>query len=479
MNVLFIMSDEHSGSAIRSSGDMHAVSPSIDRLANSGVTFSNAYTPCPLSAPARASWFTGNYVCRLGTWDNSTPYDGAVLGIAEHLNTYGIPVHQIGKTHFHCDGEYHFASGDMLGLLDRPDLGCYYRDDRVARIGAENRFKEIAISDGSERFDDIVLKSTLSWLDKNADSHEPWVLQVGFLEPHFPFYIQKENWEYFEDLFEDQELPKEMLPPYTSLNDQLLSLRHYFQGEVATEEIIKKMRIGYYASIKELDDKIGRILDKLDQLDLTKDTLIIYTSDHGEQLGYHGLWWKCCMFEQSARIPMIVAPPQGNQRRITDPVSLVDVFPTLCDALEIPCPENIDGESFWPLVTGGKDNHRRDFAFSEYNGHGVSGGMYMIRWKQYKYVFYTEAEPQLFNLDDDPFENHDLIQEGYGDSEEVKIVLKECWKRLVSVCDPYEVSSRAKRFQKKMKHELGLPEEYTISRGGSFVPRPDYSGMRK
>lgn len=478
MNIISIMSDEHSGSAIFSSGDRNVVSPAIDRLAEHGVTFSNAYTSCPLCVPARASWFTGQFVCRLGTWDNSTPYDGNVLGIAEHLEKYGIPVYQIGKTHFHCDGDYHFAGGDSLGLLKIPDLGCYYRDDHVTRIGAEKRFQEIGVGDGSERFDDKVLTSTLSWLDGHKDAKDPWVLQVGFIEPHFPFRVRQENWDYFENLFKDVDLPMEVLPPYTSLNDSLRSLRKYFFGEMATEEIIRKVRIGYYAAIKELDEKIGRIMERLDQLGLADDTMIIYTSDHGEQLGYHGLWWKCCMFEQSARIPMIVSMPKGKGRVVSAPVSLTDLFPTICDAMNIPVPDHIDGQSFWPLVQGGRGEGRRDFAFSEFNAHGIPGGMFMIRWDKYKYVFYTEDPPQLFNLDEDPFENHDLVQEK-GESSEVQAVLAECWSRLTSICDPFEVTARAKSFQKGMKEKLGLPDEYLIGRGGVFVPHPDYSGMAR
>lgn len=478
MNIVYIMSDEHSGSAVFSSGDKNVVSPAIDRIAADGVTFSNAYTSCPLCVPARASGFTGQYVCRLGTWDNSTPYDGNVLGLAEHLGKNGVPFYQIGKTHFHCDGEFHFAGADNLGLLQVPDLGCYYRDDHVVRIGAEKRFQDISISDGTERFDDKVLKSALSWLEGHQKDAEPWVLGIGFIEPHFPFHIRQENWDYFETLFAKQELPAETLPPYTSLNDSLESLRHYFYGEMATEEIIRKVRIGYYAAIKELDEKIGSILDKLDTLGLAKDTMVVYTSDHGEQLGYHGLWWKCCMFEQSARIPLIVSLPGSPKAVATDPVSLVDIFPTICDAMHVPLPKPLDGQSVWPLLTNGGNAGRRDFAFSEYNAHGMSGGMFMIRWKKYKYVFYTTEAPQLFDLEKDPKENHDLVKDA-GDTQMVRTVLAECRKRLESICDPFEVTARAKAFQKTMKHELGLPDSYCIGRGGAFVPHPEYVGKNR
>ncbi len=478
MNIVFIVSDEHSGSAIHSSGDKYAVTPNLDRMAEKGTTFTSAYSSCPVCVPARASLFTGDYVCNLGTWDNSTPYDGKILGMAEHFRKFGIPYYQIGKTHFHCDGEYSFAGGDNLGLLSKPDLGCYYRDNKAERIGAENRFTEVGISDGSERFDDKVLKSTLKWLDEHKDDKSPWILGVGLIEPHFPFNIRKEDWDYFENLFKNVPLANEMLPPFTSLNSSYESLRRYFKAHLADEEVTKKIRIGYYAAIKELDEKIGKILDKIEECGLGEDTLIIYTSDHGEQLGYHGLWWKCTMFDQSARIPMIFTLPESLKRKFNDePVSLVDIFPTLCDAMGVPKPENIDGETFYPLLEGKEMKGRRDFAFSEFNAHGLPGGMYMIRWKNYKYVFFTEDPPQLFDMDKDPMENINLLENNPG--KEILDVEKECRKRLYSVCDPFEVTERSKAFQKRMKKELGLPDEYTIARGGAFVPHPEYKEIRK
>ena len=475
MKIISIMSDEHSGSAIASSGDKYAVTPALDRLASRGVTFTDAYSTCPVCAPARASYFTGQYVCRLGTWDNSTPYDGTVLGMAEYFGKNGIPFYQIGKTHYHVDGEYHFAGSDELGLLKVPDLGCYYRDQNVARIGAEKRFEEIGISDGSERFDDRVLRSTLKWLDEHGNDESDWILQVGLIEPHFPFSIRQENWDYFEAVFKDVPLDKEMIPPFTSLNSSLNSLRKYFKTELATEDVIKKIRIGYYAAIKEMDEKIGLILDKLEELSLDDEVAVIYTSDHGEQLGYHGLWWKCCMFEQSARIPMIVSVPGGRKGEMdSSKVSLVDVFPTFAEAEGLKAPDDIDGESFFSRIND-RDAEYRDYCFSEFNAHGLAGGMYMIRYGSYKYVFYTEDPPQLFDMVNDPKENHNLLEEK-GDDPEVAGIAAECRKRLLSICNPYEVTERSLEFQRRMKKALGLPEKYTIGRGGDFVPHPEYKG---
>lgn len=470
MNIVTIISDEHSYQAMTNSGDPFAETKNIDRLASEGIDFRQAYTSCPVCAPARASWFTGQFVCHLGTWDNSTPYDGTQEGIASYLGSCGIPVSHIGKTHFHPDGKYGFSSIDYPNYLESPDLGCYYRDSKVARIGAENRFKRIGIK--KERsFDDKVVEKALDWLEANK-RRDGWVLDIGLLDPHFPFFVTQEHWDHYERII--KEVPISSKGPFTSLNSSLMELRKYFKCEVVDEEILRKMFIGYHAAIKELDDHIGSILDKLDDTGLADNTVVIYTSDHGEQLGYHGLWWKCCMFEQSARIPLIIRCPKMEPRVINTPVNIVDIFPTMCDLYGLPQPCNLDGESLLELMKTGTDVHRRDFSFSEYNAHGLSSGMYMIRWRKYKYVFYTDNAPQLFDLENDPDEDHDLVAE-YGLTKQVCGILDECKKRLYQVCDPYEVTARSKEFQNRMKIKLGLPEEYSLERSYGFVPHPEYS----
>lgn len=470
MKVLTIISDEHSYQAIHRAGSEYAVSPNIDSLIDNGINFSNAYSPCPVCAPARASWFTGQYVNRIGTWDNSTPFDGTVPSISSCLTKEGVPVYYFGKTHFHYQGAYDFTEGDMLGYLESPDLGCYYRDSGKARLGAEKRFQKIGIKT-EPNFDDKVVAKVLSWLDENKDRKDDWVLNVGLLKPHFPFYVKQENWDYFESLITS--LPKGVLPPYTSLNIPLEYMRTYFRADMATEEIIRKVFIGYFASIKELDDNIGLILNKLKELGLEEDVAVIYTSDHGEMLGYHGMWWKCTMFEQSARIPLIVRMPGCKSREVKAPVNLVDLFPTLTDLFSVPNPDNLDGTSLLPLIRDGVDPKRPDFTFSEYHAHGMPDGMFMIRWDRYKYVYYVNHGYQLFDLESDPEEDHDLSEIAKND-ERLKVIVNECQKRLLSVCNPEDVDLRAKDYQRRMKKELNLPDDYTIERSFGFVPRPEY-----
>lgn len=467
MKIVTVMSDEHSRQMMQFVDHSILKTPNLDRLALESTVFDNCYTPCPVCAPARASFITGKYVNRLGTWDNSTPYDGKTKGLPRQLGEYGKQFISIGKTHYHHEGEYGFFHQEHTGFMHRPDIGCYFRDEKRGRVGAEKRFDKIGIKT-EESFDDRVLRASLSWLEEHA-KEDGWVLYVGFLDPHFPFYVKQENWDYFDALI--TAVPEALQPPFTSLNESLSWLRTYFKCEEVPEETVRRLLVGYHCAIAELDERIGILLDRLDRLSLRDDTIFCYTSDHGEQLGYHGLWWKCCMFQQSANIPMIIRVPGQTPSRVRCPVNLVDWAPTVCDYMGIPVMDGVDGSSLKKLIEQGADSSRPDFTFSEYHAHGMPHGMFMIRWKQYKYIYYCNDTPQLFDLDADPAEDYCLIANQPG-IPAVREVQRACYNRLLSVCDPHEVDTRAKEFQQRMKKTLGVTE-YNTDMGACPVPHPE------
>ena len=468
MKIITIMSDEHSYEMMRFAAD-HPIlkTPNLDRLALESVVFDSCYTPCPVCAPARASFMTGRYVNRLGTWDNATPYDGKVPGLSHCLAEHNKSYICIGKTHFHYEGDYGFTQEEFAGYMHRPDMGCFFRDQRTGRVGAEKRFEKIGLKT-EESYDDKVLKAALNWLEAHGQE-EDWNLYVGFLDPHFPFYVKEENWNHFSELI--TEVPPALRPPFTSLNEHLNWLRTYFKCESLPEETAVKLLIGYHCAIAELDEHLGILLDKIDELGLKEDTILCYTSDHGDQLGHHGLWWKCTMFEQSSHVPMIVRVPGITPKRISAPVNLTDWFPTVCDYLGLPAPQGLDGQSLRSFIETGKGEEHQDFSFSEYHAHGIPAGMFMIRWKQYKYVYYCYGTPQLFDLARDPGEDHCLLETA-GEDPMVRITAEECHKRLLFVCNPYEADRRAREFQRRTKKELGITE-YITDMGSCALPHPE------
>jgi len=463
-----IMSDEHSHQVMGCGGHPVVRTPLLDRLAGEGALFANCYTPSPLCVPGRASFFTSRYVHQLGTWDNSTPYDGSVKGIAQHLSEYGHHLVSFGKWDFHPEGSYPGLQAALFGTRNKPDIMALFRESGQSRRNTEKRFRKMGVRKKISR-DEQVREAAIRWLRDQRKGERPWLLYLGFTQPHFPFYVKKEFWDHYSGIL--KEIPRTAKEPFTSLNEPLLALRHHFRGDLADEEIVRAAHEGYYASVSELDNNVGQILSTLEEEGFADDTLVIYTSDHGEQLGHHGLWWKCCMFEESVHVPLIMKGP-GVQKgmRIETLVSLVDIFPTLCQALDLPVPAGLAGQSLLDLAAGKTDSDREDFVFSEYHAHGMPVGMYMIRWHNWKYVYFVGYRPQLFDLAADPEEADDLaamVSDTGARTEEIRNVLAECDQRLRSVCDPETVDKRAKAFQAKARRMLRLSEAGPINGVGN------------
>lgn len=468
MNILIIMSDEHSHQVLGCAGHPHVQTPNLDRLASEGILFANCYTPSPICTPARASFYTGQYAHQLGTWDNAIPYDGSVPGISQYLSEHGKKLITFGKLDLHPYGIYEGLEAHLLGQRMNPQYESLFRGQDIP-INSAARFQRMGISDRIPP-DDRVQDAAIEWLRSKKDSDEPWIMYTGFLDPHFPFFTDEARWNRYEAMV--KEIPDSAQPPFAELNEPLRMLRRHFRGDEADAQTVRNAHIGYYAMTSRLDDRVGLLLDTLSECGMEEDTLVIYTSDHGEQLGHHGLWWKCCMYEESVHVPLLMRGPGIRQGVVVqEPVSLIDLLPTVCDAAGIPSPAQLPGRSLLPLAKGKGDELRADFAFSEYHAHGVPSGMYMIRWNRWKYVYYCGFEPQLFDLDNDPTESFNLIEnrETRG-SAAVREALTECDKRLRAVCDPDAVSVRALREQEEIRIELGI-EEFPVKHTRE-VPRP-------
>ncbi len=479
MNIVMIMSDEHSYQAMGNSGHPIVQTPALDRLASEGATFTNCYTPCPLCVPARASAFTGYFVNQLGTWDNATPYDGRVKGLSELVTEHGFDEFTgVGKNHFHPKGTYPGLNDHGLGEYDtEPDLSGLFRQRDIPRPIGKSRFEKIKPRE-SESEDEKVLHFVLDWLERKEKKSPPWVLYVGFLQPHFPFFYQQKYWDDYDKLVSD--IPQVAKPPFDELIEPLRVLQRHFSGDQIDTETIRKAHVGYYSLIGELDQHVGQILDTLERRGLAEDTFVIYTSDHGEQLGHHGLWWKCCMYEESVHIPLLMKGPGiPGGIRINDYVSLTDLSPTICDSLGIPVPQGLQGASLLPLIKGDTRSYPRDFAFSEYHAHGMPTGMFMIRWQQWKYVHYVGTEGQLFNIENDPQEMNNLFPAA-GDNPQIQVAIAECQKRLYQICDPDEVSRRAFQFQTRMLQATGLKNVVDFDeRISAFFPEYQASVLKR
>jgi choline-sulfatase len=298
------------------------------------------------------------------------------------------------------------------------------------------------------------------------------VLFVSFVCPHFPLVAPAEF--YYRYPLERMPLPKQYdaaaRPEHPYLRDYSESFCYdrYFDAEK-----VRKAVAAYYALCSFVDDNVGKVLRTLDATGLCESTRVLYTSDHGDNLGARGLWGKSTMYEEVAGVPMIVSGPGIEAGlRIATPASHVDTYPFIMECAGEDRSEMYDrhpGVSLDRLAAGEKPDRN---VLSEYHGMGSTTGAFMIRHDRYKYVHYVAYRPQLFDIAADPEELRDLASDpAYA------AVLEECRARLYAICDPAQVDAQAKRRQAELLDAAG-GREAVIKRGDlGFSPPPGYPAV--
>lgn len=451
-NVLLVMSDEHRPDALGCAGHPLVQTPTIDRLADAGTRFSNAYCSSPLCAPSRASFTTGRYVHETGHWDNATPYDGDPPSWGHHFADRGVDVTTVGKLDFEPDVDDGFADQRHATHRETPDIHGLHRDPPIPRENARERILGAGSADEPwyEDREEAKTRETIEFLETRAasdgDTDEPWVLWVNYILPHFPLVADTEYYEQYPP--EDVDLPVE----YADHDDHpiLDELRAHFDGIDLDEATLRRTRAAYYGLCTALDDYLSRLLDALDRLGLADDTLVVYASDHGEMLGDHGLWWKSCMYEPSVGVPFVFRGPQVEENVVHDePVSLLDLVPTMADALGIEFDPDWRGRSVLPVVRGEREPDPDRAVFSEYHAHGTSRGAFMLRAGRFKYIYYPDRPDQLFDVESDPDERENLATDP-----EFREVRDELEHRLRECVDPERVDRNAREDQRERLAEL-------------------------
>lgn len=473
-NLIVIMSDEHNPKIMGCAGHPIISTPNLDALAARGTRFTSAYTTSPVCVPARAAFALGKYIHQIGFWDNADAYDGSLPSWHHVLRESGHEVVSIGKLHFNKSGEDHGFSEEQIPMhiLDgKGDLLGLVRDDIPRRGGAK---KMAAMAGPGEStytlYDRDICARAQVWLRENATRQhdKPWVLFVSFVAPHFPLTAPPEHYyRYF-----NQKLPmpklyaREERTQHPYLNDYRNSFCYddYFESPADVHRALS----GYFGLVSFFDEHVGKITQVMSELGLEETTDVIYTSDHGDNLGARGLWGKSTMYDEIAGVPLIVAGPSFPIGRVINtPVSHVDAFPTILAAAgeSVEALKNTHpGVSLIDLANGAQPERT---VLSEYHGMGSSTGAYMIRMDKYKYVHYVKYPPQLFDLDQDPDEIDDLSAKP-----EMAAVLQACRQKLFAMLDPVEVDTRAKARQAQLLAANG-GREAVIARGDlGFTPAP-------
>jgi len=260
-----------------------------------------------------------------------------------------------------------------------------------------------------------VTAATVEFLRDRRASDQPFFLLAGYLAPHFPLVVPQEYWDRYKG-----KVPMPVLPAghLESLPRNYKHLRIGFNVEDAPDDVVRKGRELYYGLTQWLDDEIGKVLASLAGSAVADNTVVIYTTDHGENMGEHGLWWKNALYEHAARVPLIVSWParwQGGRRRL-GACSLVDLVQTIGAIGGAKAPADWNGDSMVPWLDD-PQTRWKDLAVSEYYAHNIASGYAMIRLGRFKYVYHTPAdaahpaERELYDLESDPGEFHNLANE--------------------------------------------------------------------
>lgn len=451
-NLLIIMSDEHSRKVLGCYGNDIVKTPNLDALAKRGTLFSDAYTTCPICVPARAAFALGKYVHQIGFWDNADPYDGSQESWHHLLRARGHDVVSIGKLHFRSTGDDNGFTQEVLPMHvveGKGDLIGLLRDPLAPRGHA----KKLAATAGPGEstyttYDRAIASQAQVWLREQATQprDKPWVLFVSFVAPHFPLTCPPEHYYPYADrelpMPKLHQRPDGRLHPYIRDYASTIDYGAYFEDDAH----VKRALAAYYGLCSFVDEQIGKVLHALRDSGLEDSTRVVYTSDHGDNLGTRGVWGKSTMYEESAGCPLIVAGegiPQGAVQH--EPVSHVDIFPFVFDATgEDPAPLMKDrpGVPLQELAAGSKPQRN---VLVEYHATGSAAGAFAIRVGRFKYVHYIQHPPELFDLEHDPEELSNLAGDPrYADK------LGECELALRALCDPDEVERRAKARQAEL-----------------------------
>lgn len=448
-NLLVIMSDEHSRKTLGCYGNPIVHTPTLDRLARQGTRFSNAYTTSPICVPARAAFALGKYVHQIGFWDNADAYDGGQKSWHHLLRDRGHHVTSIGKLHFRSEDDDNGFSEELLPMHiveGKGDLIGLLRDPLAARGHA----KKLAATAGPGEstyttYDRAIAARAQIWLREEAVKHvdKPWVLFVSFVAPHFPLTAPPDH--YYR--YADQKLPMpklhgrpdERAHPYVRGYASCIDYGAYFEDD----QHVQRALASYYGLCSFLDEQVGKVLQALGDAGLADATRIVYTSDHGDNLGTRGLWGKSTMYEESAGCPLIVAGegiPAGQT--IDEPVGHIDIFPFLFEATGEPVDALMadrPGISLNRLAHGEKPDRA---LLVEYHATGSSAGAFMVRLGPWKYVYYINLPAELYDLSADPEELEDLAKNPRFDADKSR-----CHAALLAICDPDAVERQAKARQ--------------------------------
>lgn len=470
-NILFLAVDDLKP-LLSNYGNEQMHTPNFDRLADMGVTLTNAHVQYAVCGPSRASIMTGARPDNTKVWDLHTDFRESapdLMSMPEYLIQQGYQSTGVGKI-YHKGSSAPGHDGKSWSIPHEiPDVNhpvhgepafAYYQNPDTKREMArlEEEFKAKGKKGGSRNYVFKKIKPSTESADVPDNAYQdgrytevgiekmrmlakddrPWFLAIGWQKPHLPFVAPKKYW----DLYDRDKID---LAAFQTASDGTPRIAYHNFGELrAYSDIPKDMNYGdllpeakqrelihgYMACVSYIDAQLGKVLDELDRLDLKKETVIVLWGDHGFHLGDHGLWCKHSNFEQATRIPLMFAGPGiEDDFKTHHPAALVDVFPTLFEFAGVPIPAQADGNSLAPIIRDKKKEEQlgKDYVVSQYNRRKGTMG-YSIRTDRYRYTEWHEdyiaGQPynaenivgvELYDYEKDPHETRSFAEDGSYD----------------------------------------------------------------
>ncbi len=425
-NVLLLMTDQHRFDVLGFAGNDKVNTPNLDKVASQGTVFDSAYSSCPSCIPARAKLMTGMsqwHTGILGMGHGQPPlrdmYDHTLAG---ELAQAGYYCKCVGKMHVYPQrsmfGFHHIELDESSRHIDPGFISDYERwfnDHKDGDYGMSegrdfNGWEGKPYDNPPELHPNIwTAQRSINFIN-DRDRSKPFFLKTSFARPHSPYDAIP---EYFEK-YRNKDLPKAIIGDWAHIHDDPETARlSYAWHGIKSDEQIQMARAGYYGNVEHIDHEIGQLLDFMEAQGILDDTLIIFTSDHGDMLGDHHMWRKTYAYEGSAHIPMFVRLPKDLQGKVKPrsdkPVMLCDIMPTILDVLGIDIPAAVDGQSMLPL-TKIEDCEWRDYMHGEHcTCYSESEEMQYLTDGKIKYIWFPRTgREQLFDLKKDPYEQHDL-----------------------------------------------------------------------
>jgi len=475
-NILVIMVDQLNGTLFPDGPADFLHAPNLKALAARSARFANSYTASPLCAPARASFMSGQLPSRTRVYDNAAEFASDIPTYAHHLRRAGYRTILSGKMHFVGPDQLHGFEERLTTDVYPADFGWtpdYSKPgERIDwwyhNLGSVTGAGVAEITNQLEYDDEVAHLAGAKLYDLSRGHDErPFCLTVSFTHPHDPYVARRR----FFDLYEHAPA---LLPVVDRMDfgdqdphSQRLMIACDDASYRITDEMIARSRQAYYANISYVDEKVGELIDILDRTRMLEDTAILFVSDHGDMLGERGLWFKMNFFEGSARVPLMVCAPGLPAGPYAQPVSTLDVLPTLAAIAGIDLGASadwLDGISLYDTAAAGA---RREAVPMEYAAEGSIAPMVALREDRWKFTRCLADPDQLFDLETDPSELRDLAADPAHASTRLALGAKvdELWD--------------LKRFDREVRQSQARRHvTYDALRNGAYYPW-DYQPLQK